>query len=79
MEVNLFQLIQWKHWLTMEIRTGKHLPHSEGSVRACAAKRFNLNPREKRETVLAYVETAIDALKDIGSGTLDWVEISFED
>ena len=67
MSVKPFQLMQWKHWLRIEIRAGRTCRHSSGrSVKAHAARCLGLNPRERRETVLAHVEAALDACTAAG-------------
>ena len=62
--VSPFQLIQWKHWIRMEIKRGSPCPHSSGrSVKAFAARRLGLSPRAKRELVLEHIETALEACR----------------
>jgi hypothetical protein len=53
----VFQLIQWKHALKLEAKTG--LRHSRGSVRKHVALFFGLPARTPADRVLLAVESLI--------------------
>jgi hypothetical protein len=74
--VTLFQLLQWKHWLRMEIKMGEPVRYKGRSVKAHVARHFGLGAREKREVVLAHVQAAEAACRDAGAGMLQVVSLS---
>ena len=75
--VTPFQLLQWKHWLRMEVKAGRMCRHSSGrSVKAHAERMLGLPKRSKREHVLACVEACLEAAKAAGVGMTQLVDFN---
>lgn len=58
--VTPFQLLQWKHAISLE---EKGIKNSRGSVNAHVGRVFGLKPRTPRRHTLALVETCLEACK----------------
>lgn len=59
--MNTFQLIQWKHAISMESRGMKH--SSGRSVRKFACEQLGLPIRTPATDVIAHIQTELDAVK----------------
>jgi len=59
--VPVFQLIQWKHAIKLEM---EGLRYSRGNVCAHVKKLFNIHPQEKRQVVLNAI---VDVLEQVES------------
>lgn len=58
--VPIFQLIQWKHAIGLEI---KGLRHSRGNVCANVKSLFGIHPQEKRHVVLDAIVDVLEQLE----------------